>query len=159
LSSAYDDWLQTAHDRRVYTMDRVLDWEALRWYDTLGWLGKDAYGSTYVLERLTGGLLTPVLAREADALDAAAVGAWLEKLRVLLRDAANATAYGAAAARRAGRAGAYQLTPRAPFNAYAVRDAARVSLGVAVDSLANASAASLRREAALAKRALEEDGW
>ena len=64
-------------------MDKVLHWEALQWYDTLGWLGGDGYSSEYVLTRLTDGLVRPAAARAPDAagLDAASVSAWLEKLR------------------------------------------------------------------------------
>ena len=120
-------------------MDGVLTVKSLRWYDTLAWLEGD---ESAVLSTLTEKFLRPLPSSEV--LETATAGAWLERLRLLLADAQNATAFEA----RRGPA---------PFSLSSVRSAARGALGVAVDALDTATAPELVRERALASRALEAE--
>ena len=136
LASDYDLWLEGALSRRTRSMDGVLAVTSLRWYDTLAWLEGD---KSAVLSALTEKLLKPLPSSEV--LETATAGAWLERLRLLLADAQNATAFEA----RRGPA---------PFSLASVRGAARGALGVAVDA-ARAADAGLVRERAMASRALE----
>ena len=120
-------------------MDAVLTVTSLRWYDTLAWLEGD---TSAVLSALTEKLLKPL--PSPDMLEPATAGAWLERLRLLLADAQNATAFEA----RRGPA---------PFSLSSVRGAARGALGVAVDALGATEVPELVRERALASRALEAE--
>ena len=120
-------------------MDDVLTVTSLRWYDTLAWLEGD---NSAVLSTLTEKLLKPLPSSEV--LETATAGAWLERLRLLLADSQNATAFEA----RRGPA---------PFSLSSVRSAARGALGVAVDALKTATAPELVRERAMASRALEAE--
>ena len=79
-----------------------------------------------------------------DVLETATASAWLERLRLLLADAQNVTAF----TERRGPA---------PFSLSSVRSAARGALGVAVDALDMATAPELVREKAMASRALEAE--
>ena len=120
-------------------MDHVLHATCLRWYDTIAWLEGD---ESAVLSTLTEKLLKPLPSSEV--LETATASAWLERLRLLLADSQNVTAFEA----RRGPA---------PFSLSSVRSAARGALGVAVDALGAATAPELVRERALASRALEAE--
>ncbi len=124
-------------------MDHVLTVKSLRWYDTLAWLEDEPWTTSLgILSALTDKLLRPL--PTDDVLETATAGAWLERLRLLLADAQNATAFEA----RRGPA---------PFSLSSVRSAARGALGVAVDALGAAEVPELVRERALASRALEAE--
>ena len=139
LASDYDLWLQAALGRRTRSMDDVLAVTSLRWYDTIAWLEE---GTPAVLATLTDKLLRPL--PSSNVLETATVSAWLERLRSLLSDAQNVTAFELARG-------------PAPFSLASVRGASRTALGVAVDALGTATAPELRREAAMASRALEAE--
>ena len=127
-------------------MDEVLTVKSLRWYDTLAWLEDEPWTTSLgILSALTDKLLRPLPSNDVnDVLETATASAWLERLRLLLADAQNATAFEA----RRGPA---------PFSLASVRSAARGALGVAVDALDTATAPELVRERALASRALEAE--
>ena len=146
LASDYDLWLQSALARRTRSMDEVLTVKSLRWYDTLAWLEDEPWTTSLgILSALTDKLLRPLPSNDVnDVLETATASAWLERLRLLLADAQNATAFEA----RRGPA---------PFSLASVRSAARGALGVAVDALGAAEVPELVRERALASRALEAE--
>uniref|UniRef100_A0A7S4E602 EcxA zinc-binding domain-containing protein n=1 Tax=Pelagomonas calceolata TaxID=35677 RepID=A0A7S4E602_9STRA len=139
LASDYDLWLEGALQRRTRSMDHVLHVTCLRWYDTLAWLEGD---NSAVLSTLTEKLLKPLPSSEV--LETATASAWLERLRLLLADSQNATAF-------------EERRGPAPFSLSSVRSAARGALGVAVDALKTATAPELVREKAMASRALEAE--
>ena len=127
-------------------MDHVLTVKSLRWYDTLAWLEDEPWTTSLgILSALTDKLLRPLPSNDVnDVLETATASAWLERLRLLLADSQNATAFEA----RRGPA---------PFSLSSVRSAALGALGVAVDALKTATAPELVRERALASRALEAE--
>lgn len=150
LASDYDAWLQVAHDRRVAVIDELLDFESLRWYDTLGWLEEGAarraprFDSAYVLANLTDALLATAAADEG-LLPEALAAAWLEKLRILHADTANATTLMKAIAERAGDP-SYERDPP-PVNHVRVRAAARGALARALALIGGSERLFLAEEA------------
>ena len=150
LASDYDGWLQVAHDRRLAVIDELLDFESLRWYDTLGWLEEGAarraprFDSAYVLANLTDALLATADADEG-LLPEALAAAWLEKLRILHADTANATTLMKAIAERTGDP-SYERDPP-PVNHVRVRAAARGALARALALIGGSERLFLAEEA------------
>ena len=108
----------------------------------VGFLPSEQDGGFCRLAALTDKLLRPLPSSEV--LETATASAWLERLRLLLADSQNTTAFEA----RRGPA---------PFSLSSVRGAARGALGVAVDALEAATAPELVRERTMASRALEAE--